>query len=187
MGKQPAQQDRLKDWRETLRYTDLEVAKAALDAIYSGELKLPRAFNQLPVVILKYARDKSPRCRNDSEPVWNHESEQYSFKCLECDDIGMLTVVRVETQIKMRDQPDEVAAKDYHDGTVACNCEKGKSLSHQRKGSLPQYNERTMCRMTTDAVTREDKLQVLREWMDARRGQPISEHPNFNKTLEGWE
>jgi hypothetical protein len=182
MKKQPVheQQQRLKDWRETLRYTDLPAAKAGLEAIYNDELAMPRAFNKLPVVVRGYALDNRPQAQSDSEPVFNYETGQYSFKCLECDDIGMITVVRADTQVMMRDQPENLVPSKYAECAVACNCEKGKRLSNRRKHAMPQYNERTMLRCHADGSTREEKIEVLRHWMDNRPRRDISEHSNYN-------
>jgi hypothetical protein len=182
IAKQPAaeQQERLQDWRDTLRYTDLDAAKAGLDAIYTEELKMPRAFNRVPVVVRGYALDSGPQRRDESEPVFNHETKQWSFKCLVCDDTGMITVCRVETQLMARDTPEKLTAKNFAACAVACNCEKGKRLSHRRKHPMPQYNERSMCRITSDAVTAEDKIEVLRQWLTGKPTRDISEHPNYN-------
>jgi hypothetical protein len=182
MSKQPKpeQQSRLQDWRDTLKYTTIDLAKAGLDAIYNDDLAMPRAFNRLPIVVRGYAMDNGPQRRDESEPVWNPETKQYSFKCLVCDDIGMITVCRADTQVMARDYPEKLTRKNFATCAVACNCDKGKRYSRRRKNAMAQYNDRTMCRITSDALTAEDKIAVLATWLgDSGRKKDISEHENF--------
>lgn len=181
IAKQPPreQQDRLADWRDTLKYTALNLAKDGIDAIYNEDVKMPRAFNRLPIVVRGYAMDNGPQQRDDSEPIWDPVAKQWLFKCLECDDIGMITVCRVETQVKARDEPDKLNAANFATCAVACSCEKGNRFTRRRKHPMPQYNERTMCRITNEAASIEDRIGVLMTWLgDRGRGRDISEHPN---------
>lgn len=182
LHKQPKdeQQERLKDWRETLRPADEKGARAALDALYNEEIPMPRAFNRVPIKVRAFAMDSLPAVKDD-EPIWDPVTKQWLYKCLECDDIGMVTVCRVETQVMMRDQPDDVTPKNFATCMVACNCAKGQRLSQRRKNPPPQYNERSMCRITSDAVTHTDGIEVLRQWLGDRPSRDISEHENFTE------
>lgn len=174
----PTQADTLAHWATVLAGTTIDDAMRAVEGIAEGTVQLGRDWGQLPYVI----RDASGGGGPSSEwkdPVFDQAIKQWTVHCQLCDDIGMLTVCRPETQRLMRDNPDEMTPKKFHTCAVACVCGNGDIRARQRKKAPDQYNERAMCRITTDVLSTEDKIEVLRQWLTNKPSRDISEHENY--------
>jgi hypothetical protein len=175
--------DILGHWAAILTNTDYDDAVRAMESIAAGRVPLGREWGQLPYAI-RDAAGGGQIATGWKDPQYNQKTKQWEYYCLECKDIGMLTVTSAETQEKMHIKPEAMDAGKFYTCAVACTCGNGDIKSRARKAPMTQYNERTMCRITTDAVNTEDQINVLRDWLANRPKRDISEHPGFTDFKE---
>ena len=181
----PTQADTLAHWATILANTNADDAMRAVEDIAEGRLSLGRDWSQLPYVI-RDAASGGGSTSDWKEPVWDEARREWTVHCLLCDDVGMVTVCRVETQCLMRDNPDGMTPKKFHTCAVACTCGNGDIRARGKKAP-PQYNERTKCRITAGMITIEDKIEVLRQWVDKWRGcRPVEARPNYTPEFDAF-
>lgn len=124
-------QDTLRAWRGVLKHVSFAGAKAATEAMLSGDLEEPRGFERHPGAIRRYAQEFDGRTgggrANRRGPMGGKiVGGEVVYDCPRCEDSGMRTVWHSQTVQAVRDQAEKVIC---YSAAVGCECDRGKRLT----------------------------------------------------------
>jgi hypothetical protein len=118
-------------WQRTLADTDLVTAKQATDAMHSGDLEQPRAYQDHPQRVRRWVRDAVRAHEKLAKTRRTIDGDQ-TFECAMCEDRGTVQVFHPMTAKDIcRDE--DFADVRWRTCVVACTCEVGQVQQRERK------------------------------------------------------
>lgn len=146
-------------WREATRRVDLDDAKEVVRLIHAGEETEPKSFSRWPAAIATGGRRLGQQARaasRRSTSLPRVVDGEYVYDCLQCRDIGMVTVWHPQTLA-------ELAGGDLatlYTAVVACTCKAGGAYRRWMRELDPEADL---------PLRRQDSAGV---WRDYRLGDP---------------
>lgn len=126
----PSQEGILSAWAKCLSDVTLADATLATDLLFRGEEEEPKSFDSHPRAVRRIAKRFSAKRTEDQRYRHYHDGEE-TYRCLDCQDSGIVTVVHSRSIAAARDgqlrhvklNPD--GRTGLYSAGVACGCERG--------------------------------------------------------------